>query len=132
MFVIHYLKKMAASFLSDRHSNRKQITKTKGCNLRQLKNPSFKEDRYNNTRKTEKSFHKKARKGKNKSINQVNTRRNSKTELFSSAANGPLEAKNLLEDLSTFSLRSESKNTSRNTAKTNDQKYINTEVYLCG
>jgi hypothetical protein len=129
--IIHYLKKMAASFLTDRSSSRKQMSKNKGCNLRQVKNPSFKEGRYNNTRKNEVSIHKKARKCKTKRPNQVSTRRNSKTELFISSENSPLEAKNLLEDLSTISLRSECKDTSRNTTKTNEKKYVDAEVYPC-
>ena len=131
MFVVHYLKKMAASFLTDRNSNRKQISNNKGCNLRQVKNPSFKEGRYNNTRKNEELFHKKSKKGKTRRSNQLNAKGNRRTESCSSTANGPLEAKNLLEDLSTFSLRSESRNSSRNTVKTNEPKHVKPEVYLC-
>ena len=131
MFLVQCLKKMAASFLTDRNSNRKQISHNKGCNLRQVKNTSFKEGRYNNTRKNGEIFHKKSKKVKTRRTNQINTKGNTRTESCSSAANGPLEAKNLLEDLSTFSLRSESKNSSCNTMKKNEQKYVKSGVYLC-
>ena len=50
MFAIHYLKKMAASFFTDKNSNRKHISKEKGCNLRQIRGKSCKEARYGSSR----------------------------------------------------------------------------------
>ena len=41
---------MAASFFTDKNSNRKQISKEKGCNLRRIRGKSCKEARYGSSR----------------------------------------------------------------------------------
>ena len=75
-------------------------------------------------------LHKKDRKCKRKRTIHMKTRQNRKIEHPSTMSNDSLEARNLLEDSSTFNLRPDPKNTSlKHTTKTKEQRYFNEEVY---
>ena len=110
MFAIHYLKKMAASFFTDRNSNRKKLANDKECNLRQVRNRSLKESRYRSNKKNEDKLSKKIKTNcKKKSLKMLNRRKKVKDEISSTTTNGSLEATNLLENLTNINLQTNSK-----------------------
>ena len=111
MFAIHYLKKMAASFFTDRNSNRKQMSKKGGCNTRRVKNRPFREARYGSTRKKDGTIYNMIKRSSKKKKQEHSKRIKSvKNELYSTMVNETFQPTNLLEgNISTLDTRPTSK-----------------------
>ena len=93
-------EKMAATFFTDKNCNRKQMSKDKSCNLRQIRSRSFKEVRYGSNMKKEQSFHKKPfSSNKNKKLSNSKPTKQAKLDDYFISMNSPLQAKNLLEHI---------------------------------
>ena len=99
MFVINQLKKMAATFFTDRNSNRKQMSKDKSCNLRQIRSRSLKEVRYGSNQKKESTFPKRSMStNKISKISQSKPTKQTKLDDYLISMVEPLKARNLLEN----------------------------------
>ena len=91
---------MAATFFTDKNSNRKQMSKDKSCNLRQIRSRSFKDVRYGSNMKKEQTFHKKSfSSNKNKKLSHSKPTKQAKLDDYFISMNCPLQAKNLLDDI---------------------------------
>ena len=89
--------KMAASFFTDRNSNRKQLSKERSCNLRQIRGRSFKVGRCGSNKKKEPAFSNRTiSTNRNRKLSQLKATRQTKLDDYLIS---PLQAKNLLENL---------------------------------
>ena len=99
MFVINQLKKMAATFFTDRNSNRKQMSKDKSCNLRQIRSRSLKEVRYGSNQKKESTNPKRSMStNKISKFSQSKPTKQTKLDDYLISMVEPLKARNLLEN----------------------------------
>ena len=89
MFAIYYLKNMAAAFLTDKNSNKRQIMGNEACNSARFKNRSCKENVLGSIRRKANGNIKKIKKN-NKKKRKKNTtaRKLLKHHLYSAMTNG--------------------------------------------